>query len=1007
MSDGRVEFDIVANKKGAEDAIEQVTEELKRNGQQWEKDAEKSTDSISDSFSGMLKKIAAGFSAAKIGQMLLNLGKDAIQAASDLEEVQNVVDVTFGADANKIESWAKNAGEQFGLTETQAKRFTSTLGAMMKSAGLTGSQIADMSTDMAGLAADMASFYNLDFDTAFDKIRAGISGETEPLKQLGINMSVANLNAYALQQGLSKTFDQMSQGEQVMLRYQYLMRATSDAQGDFSRTSDGYANSLRTLETNIESLKTKLGEVLLPVISDVVSGINDMVSALTQEKQRTVLDDFADIDLKTSEKIAAVKTTAEQARTTLEVLEQIGTQIGTNKTDAGKMLDEIPTGENNNVNSILTQLEKIEEKANNGQTAIGSIISSVPTGETVSRKFENVLDELDGVTGDAEDTQGAIGSILDTAPNDSKTEKAFGSVITGLNGVIEKTGEGQTAITGLVDGSDVLNKVSETMTGVKDTAGEAQAKMNPLVDATGEMSEENRQWLEGCKQLVEILPGLSGIINTETGEIKGGTAAVRAYIDAWEEAQKWSILQSAHEQKVSALQSKQAELWALDFDVTVAEGKVRKARDQLNSILKKYGINEDADSIGWFAAGSAQATDYGLDYESANLISKEITYYRNLKGELKEVTDERNRQQEAFDIATEQIKYEGEVIEQEHKKAAEAAGEWGEEEKEAARTAVSSLKETLTELEDYAKGVHDAVLSSINSTIKSFEKIQTPAQKAMESGTGEIATAQSMLEGLNSQLAFMEKYTKDLEAARQRGISNEVLASLSDGSVESADYLSALANATDEQVKEINEKYKAVQEGKESLATTLSQQKLTVDETYQAMYEKAKEAVKNLDLAGEAAENSGKTIAGIAQGISDHVPDVSSAVDEIVAQLDRLNGYGIDLDFGVFGTVHIDTTTPSGSHLSGLANVPYDGYLAELHQGEAILTQQENRIWRDYKAGMQNNTDYDRLGSIMRENVQAGGNVYLDGKTVGQVISDRQGAQYRTLTRSGWQNGNS
>ena len=158
----------------------------------------------------MLKKIVGGFSAAKIGKMLVGFGKDAIEAASDLQEVQNVVDATFGASgAAKIEQWAKSAGTQFGLTETQAKKFTSTLGAMMKSSGMAGDDIVEMSTDLAGLAADMASFYNLDFDTAFQKIRSGISGETEPLKQLGINMSVANLNAYALQQGLQKTFEEM------------------------------------------------------------------------------------------------------------------------------------------------------------------------------------------------------------------------------------------------------------------------------------------------------------------------------------------------------------------------------------------------------------------------------------------------------------------------------------------------------------------------------------------------------------------------------------------------------------------------------------------------------------------------------------------------------------------------------------------------------------------------------------------------------------------------------
>ena len=106
-----------------------------------------------------------------------------------------------------------------------------------------------------------------------------------------------------------------------------------------------------------------------------------------------------------------------------------------------------------------------------------------------------------------------------------------------------------------------------------------------------------------------------------------------------------------------------------------------------------------------------------------------------------------------------------------------------------------------------------------------------------------------------------------------------MLASLSDGSVESADYLAALSTATTEQVDEINKKWLAVQEGKNKMSDALTEQKLTVDQTYDAMMKKAKEAVDGLNLEETAAENSGKTIAGIAQGIADHVPDVKSQVD--------------------------------------------------------------------------------------------------------------------------------
>ena len=163
--------------------------------------------------------------------------KQAIDYASDLAEVQNVVDVTFGNAAQQINEWSQAALKVYGINEVTAKQYTGTMGAMLKSSGLAGNAVVDMSMNLTALAADMASFYNLDTDVAFEKIRSGISGETEPLKQLGINMSVVNLEAYAMTQGITESYSEMSQAEQTALRYSYLLQATADAQGDFARTS--------------------------------------------------------------------------------------------------------------------------------------------------------------------------------------------------------------------------------------------------------------------------------------------------------------------------------------------------------------------------------------------------------------------------------------------------------------------------------------------------------------------------------------------------------------------------------------------------------------------------------------------------------------------------------------------------------------------------------------------------------------------------------------------------
>ena len=215
----------------------------------------------------------------RIGDELKDIALEGIDLASNLSEVKNVVDTTFGPEgAAKIYAWSNAAASAYGISNLNAQRYTGTLGAMLKSMNLSDDAVLEMSTSLVGLAGDMASFYNLDIDEAFEKLRSGISGEAEPLKQLGINLSVANLEAYALSQGIETAYNSMTQAEQATLRYNYLMQATADAQGDFADTSDSYANQQRILELNIENLKTAFGEKLLPSVTEVTAALNDLMS---------------------------------------------------------------------------------------------------------------------------------------------------------------------------------------------------------------------------------------------------------------------------------------------------------------------------------------------------------------------------------------------------------------------------------------------------------------------------------------------------------------------------------------------------------------------------------------------------------------------------------------------------------------------------------------------------------------------------------------------------------
>lgn len=258
-------------------SIQEAREELARASaalDQLEDHTNKSTDAFS--------RLAKAIGLVMIVRKALDTIKTGIDYASDLAEVQNVVDVTFGSATEAINSWSKECLAAYGMNEVSAKRYAGTIGAMLKSSGLAGDAIVDMSKDMVGLVGDMASFYNLDLETAFEKIRSGISGETEPLKQLGINMSVANLEAYALSQGIKTSYNEMSQAEQVMLRYNYLMSTTADAQGDFARTQGSYANQTRLLSESWLEFTGVMAEQLLPVLTAIVSWLNNIVAFLTE-----------------------------------------------------------------------------------------------------------------------------------------------------------------------------------------------------------------------------------------------------------------------------------------------------------------------------------------------------------------------------------------------------------------------------------------------------------------------------------------------------------------------------------------------------------------------------------------------------------------------------------------------------------------------------------------------------------------------------------------------------
>ena len=228
----------------------------------------------------IVKRIGFLVGSAFVVGKLIQFGKESIELGSDLTEVQNVVDVTFTTMSDKVNEFAKNAMTSAGLSETMAKRYVGTFGAMSKSFGFSEAQAYDMSTALTQLTGDVASFYNISQDLAYIKLKSVFTGETETLKDLGVVMTQSALDQYALANGYGKTTSAMTEQEKVALRLAFVQKQLSAASGDFIRTSDSWANQVRVMQLQLQSLKATVGQGLINIFTPVLKVINILLGKL-------------------------------------------------------------------------------------------------------------------------------------------------------------------------------------------------------------------------------------------------------------------------------------------------------------------------------------------------------------------------------------------------------------------------------------------------------------------------------------------------------------------------------------------------------------------------------------------------------------------------------------------------------------------------------------------------------------------------------------------------------
>lgn len=477
-------------------------------------------------FSGMGKKIAAGLSIAAFTKFT----KDCLEVGSNVTEVQNVVDTAFGDLSHQADLWASNAMTNFGLSELSAKKYMGVFGQMSNAMGITGQAALDMAENVTGLTGDVASFYNLSTDEAYTKLKSIWTGETETLKDLGVVMTQTNLDQYALNNGFGKTTAKMTEQEKVMLQYQYVTSALSNATGDFVKTQDSWANQTRILSLRFEQLKASLGKGFIALFTPILRGLNtvlaglqkvaDGVATFTQmltgadiSSSASSITGLGDIASDTADNVSgigdAASSTAKQIEKSLAGFDQIeklseptdsSSSSGGGTSSGGLGIDTGVTAETTNVSSAISNMASKVKKALEPLKSIS---------------FDNLITSLDNLKESAKPLTEKLFSGLEWAWTNIFVPLAAWTIEDALPAFLDA----------LSAGLDVLNSALDALKPLWDWAWDNF--LEPVAEWTGGMI------VDILKDLAAALEGISTWISNNQGPFDAIVVTILAFAAAW------------------------------------------------------------------------------------------------------------------------------------------------------------------------------------------------------------------------------------------------------------------------------------------------------------------------------------------------------------------------------------------------------------------------------------------------------------------------------------------
>lgn len=438
--------------------------------------------------------------------------------------------------------------------------------------GITGQAALDMAEDVTGLTGDVASFYNLSTDEAYTKLKSIWTGETETLKDLGVVMTQTNLDQYALNNGFGKTTAKMTEQEKVMLQYQYVTSALSNATGDFVKTQDSWANQTRILSLRFEQLKASLGKGFIALFTPILRGLNTVLAGLQKvadgfatftqmltgadiSSSASSITGLGDIASDTADNVSgigdAASSTAKQIEKSLAGFDQIeklseptdsSSSSGGGTSSGGLGIDTGVTSETTNVSSAISDMASKVKKALEPLKSIS---------------FDNLITSLDNLKESAQPLTEKLFSGLEWAWTNIFVPLATWTIEDALPAFLDV----------LSAGLDVLNSALDALKPLWDWAWDNF--LEPVAEWTGGMI------VDILKDLAAALEGISTWISNNQGPFDAIVVTILAFAAAWKAVELAEFITNAGG-VIGIIKSLTTTLYACTIAKVIKKGGVRQ-----------------------------------------------------------------------------------------------------------------------------------------------------------------------------------------------------------------------------------------------------------------------------------------------------------------------------------------------------------------------------------------------------------------------------------------------